>query len=45
MQKILRALTKKSLPHPQKNFISTTLYELIEAIEEEVQNYGKGIVL
>ena len=44
MQKILISLARKSLPNPQKNLINTTLYELIEAVEEEVQNKEQGLV-
>jgi len=44
MQKILRGLARKSLPNPQKNLINTTLYELIEAVEEEVQNKEQRLV-
>ncbi len=44
MQRFLEDLTKVSLPHLQKNVVTTTLYELIEAINEEVQLEEKGIV-
>ena len=45
MQQILRSLTKEeSLPHLQKNVVNTTLYELIEAINEEVQLEEKRLV-
>lgn len=44
MQKILKGLTIKSLKHPQKNLITTTLYDLIEAVEEEAQKNEKGLV-
>ena len=44
MQRVLKDLTKVSLPHLQKNVITTTLYELIEAINEEVQPEEKQIV-
>ncbi len=44
MQRVLKDLTKVSLPHLQKNVVTTTLYELIEAINEEVQPEEKQIV-
>ncbi len=44
MQRFLKDLTKVSLPHLQKNVVTTTLYELIEAINEEVQPEEKRIV-
>ena len=45
MQQILRRLAKEeSLPHLQKNVINTTLYELIEVINEEVQPGEKRLV-
>ncbi len=44
MQRVLKDLTKVSLPHLQKNVVTTTLYELIEAINEEVQLEEKRIV-
>ncbi len=44
MQRVLKDLTKVSLPHLQKNVVTTTLYELIEAINEEVQPEEKRIV-
>ena len=37
MKRVLKDLTKLSFPYIQKNVITTTLYELIEAIIEEVQ--------
>ena len=37
MQRDLKDLTKISLPLIQKNVVTTTLYELIEAINEEIQ--------
>ena len=38
MQQHLKSLAKEeSLPHPKNNVVNTTLYELIEAIHEEVQ--------
>ncbi len=44
MQPVLKDLTKVSLPHLQKNVVTTTLYDLIEAINEEVQPEEKRIV-
>ncbi len=44
MQPVLKDLTKVSLPHLQKNVVTTTLYELNEAINEEVQPEEKRIV-
>lgn len=44
MQRVLKDLTKVSSPHLQKNVVTTTLYELIEAINEEVQPEEKRIV-
>ena len=44
MQRVLKGLTKVSLPHLQKNVVTTTLYELIETINEEVQPEEKRIV-
>ena len=45
MKRVLRRLTKEeSLPHLQKNVVNTTLYELIEAINEEVQPEEKRLV-
>ncbi len=44
MQRVLKDLTKVSSPHLQKNVVITTLYELIEAINEEVQPEEKRIV-
>jgi hypothetical protein len=44
MQRVLKDLTKVSLPHLQKNIVTTTLYELIEAINEEAQPEEKRIV-
>ena len=44
MQRVLKDLTKVSLPHLQKNVVTTTLYELIEAINEEVQPEEKRLV-
>lgn len=44
MQRVLKGLTKVSLPHLQKNVVTTTLYELVEAINEEVQPEEKRIV-
>jgi hypothetical protein len=37
MQSVLKNLTKLSFPYIQKNIVITTLYELIEAINEEVR--------
>ncbi len=44
MQRVLKDLTKVSLPQIQKNVITTTLYELIEVVNEEVQPEEKRIV-
>lgn len=44
MQKVLKDLTKLSFSHLRKNVFSTTLYELIEAINEEVQPEEKWLV-
>ena len=44
MKRVLEDLTKVSLPHLQKNVVTTTLYELIEAINEEVHPEEKRIV-
>ena len=44
MQRILKDPTKVSLSHLHKNVVSTTLYELIEAVIEEVQPEEKRIV-
>lgn len=44
MQRVLKDLTKVSLPHLQRNVVTTTLYELIEAINEEVQAEEKQII-
>lgn len=44
MQRVLKDLTKVSSPHLQKNVVTTTLYDLIEAINEEVQPEEKRIV-
>jgi uncharacterized FlgJ-related protein len=44
MQRILKDLTKVSLPHPHKNVFTTTLYELVEAVNEEVQPEEKRLV-
>ena len=45
MQRILRSLTiEDSLAHLQKNVVNTTLYELIEAINEEAQPEEKRLV-
>jgi hypothetical protein len=45
MQQNLRSLAKEeSLPHLKKNVVNTTLYELIEAIHEEVQPEEKRLV-
>ena len=44
MQRVLKDLTKLSLPYIQKNVVTTTLYELIEAINEEVQPEEKTLV-
>ena len=44
MQRLLKDITKVSLPHLKKNVITTTLYELIEAINEEVQPEEKTLV-
>ena len=45
MQQNLKSLAKeKSLPHLKNNVVNTTLYELIEAIHEEVQPKEKPLV-
>ena len=44
MQRALKDLTKISLPLIQKNVVTTTLYELIEAINEEIQPEEKRLV-
>ena len=44
MQRVLKGLTKLSFPYIQKNVVNTTLYELIEAINEEVQPEEKRLV-
>lgn len=44
MKRVLKDLTKVSLPHLQRNVVTTTLYELIEAINEEVQAEEKQII-
>ena len=44
MQRILKDLTKVSLSHPPKNVFTTTLYELVEAVNEEVQPEEKRLV-
>ncbi len=44
MQRVLKDLTKVTLPHLQKNVVTTTLYELIESINEEVQPEENRIV-
>ncbi len=44
MQRILKDLTKVSLSHLHKNVFTTTLYELIEAVNEEVEPEEKRIV-
>jgi hypothetical protein len=44
MQQILEDLTKASLSHIQKNVFTTTLYELIEAVNEEVQPEERRLV-
>ena len=45
MQQNLRSLAKEeSLSYLKKNVVNTTLYELIEAIHEEVQPEEKRLV-
>ncbi len=44
MQRVLKDFTEVSLPDLQKNVVTTTLYELIEAINEEVQPGENRIV-
>lgn len=44
MQTVLNDLNELSFPHIQKNVVTTTLYELIEAINEEVQPEEKRLV-
>ena len=44
MQRVLKDLTKLSFPYIQKNVVTTTLYELVEAINEEVQPEEKRLV-
>ena len=45
MQRVLRKLNrKKSLSYPQKTVVTTTLYELIEAISQELQNEEKSLL-
>ena len=44
MQQILKDLTKVSLSHLHKNVFTTTLYELVEAVNEEVQPEEKRLV-
>jgi len=44
MQPILADFTETSLSHFQKNVLTTTLYELIEAVSEEVQPEERRLV-
>ena len=44
MQRILKDPTKASLSHRHKNVVTTTLYELLEAVIEEVQPEEKRLV-
>ena len=44
MQRVLEDRAKGSLPHRQQNVVMTTLYEMIEAIHEEVQPEEKQII-
>jgi len=45
VQRVLRKLNrKKSLSYPQKTVVTTTLYELIEAISQELQNEEKSLL-
>ena len=44
MQRILKDPTKASFSHPYKNVVTTTLYELLEAVNEEVKPEEKRLV-
>ena len=45
MQRVLRKLNRKeSLSYPQKTVVNTTLYELIEAISEELRHEEKCLL-
>jgi hypothetical protein len=44
MQRVLKDICRESLSRQQKNVITTTLYELVEAINEVVQPEEKRLV-
>ena len=44
MQRVLEYLNTESLPNLQKKFVTTTLYEVVEAVAEEVQPEEKQII-
>ena len=44
MQRVLKNFTGEFLPHIQNKVLTTTLYELIEAINEEVKAEEKRFV-
>jgi hypothetical protein len=44
MQRVLKDLTKLSFPHIQKIVVTTTLYELIETINDVVQPEEERLV-